>query len=471
MTTTLPVVAPPAARPNSAPGRSIGGTDPAGLSARAARESAAHESASQFEQQLDAAMQRRDDQQEARARHSSRRQGAPRPRDTPPHPVAHAAQMPASASVAEATPTLDRSAMSGEFRSSLSPDGAGDAVAGPTAGSTAAPPTVTEGGGGAEGAGASSAASSDALGIEGGQPAIGLDGADRGAATTAATDVAVGMAESAGTTSGAGDAPDIDPVRSGTDPAAAAPIAGAPASVGRAPVDPASLETIPGHTEADTEHSNQPTASTAGHPPAEGVGRTGALTAGQGDATSASTALGTMPSTASSPHAPPPTSASAVAVAVEPAPSPGVRGVELAELGERLGASLRRNVKFQSLSLQLHPEELGAVRVEARLVDGVTHLVISPESSTGGERLAGALRELRHDLARAGVDVGDLDLRHGTGDSSTGADRHRRDTAVLDVVPSGSSRQRTTHGVEGVSSVASSRSSSTPHGATVAVNL
>lgn len=95
-------------------------------------------------------------------------------------------------------------------------------------------------------------------------------------------------------------------------------------------------------------------------------------------------------------------------------PPPGLRAVELAELGDRLGATLRRGERVQTLSIQLHPAELGAIKVEARLVDGVTHVTFTPDSSAATERLASTLSDLRHQLTRAGVDVGDLDLSgHG----------------------------------------------------------
>ena len=168
----------------------------------------------------------------------------------------------------------------------------------------------------------------------------------------------------------------------------------------------------------------------------------------------------------SAPNAPAPTAAQAPGATLDTSVAPGARAVELADLGERLGASLRRNVRFQSLSMHLHPAELGALRIDAKLVDGVTHLVISPDSATGGERLAGALRELRHDLARAGVDVGDLDLRHGAdhGASASGRDRDARQGPTA-TGAHGTSRTDPT------ASNALSSTTTTPHGATLAVDL
>lgn len=114
-------------------------------------------------------------------------------------------------------------------------------------------------------------------------------------------------------------------------------------------------------------------------------------------------------------------------------PPPGLRAVELAELGDRLGATLRRGERVQTLSIQLHPAELGAIKVEARLVDGVTHVTFTPDSSAATERLASTLSDLRHQLTRAGVDVGDLDLSsHGREPTDRGPavprERHLVDT-------------------------------------------
>ncbi|MDQ2678156.1 MAG: flagellar hook-length control protein FliK, partial [Actinomycetota bacterium] len=121
--------------------------------------------------------------------------------------------------------------------------------------------------------------------------------------------------------------------------------------------------------------------------------------------------------------------ATPAAAADTPDPAPTSRGVELAELGARLGASLRRNERTQTLTIQLHPAELGAITVEARLVDGVTHLHLSADSSSTGDRLASSMAELRHQLARAGVDLGDLDLgdrrQHSADDTSAATDRSR----------------------------------------------
>jgi len=131
--------------------------------------------------------------------------------------------------------------------------------------------------------------------------------------------------------------------------------------------------------------------------------------------------------------APPTAPAAEARRATEPAPTVDLqRAVEISELGDRLGAALRRNTRFQSLSVQLHPAELGAVKVEARLVDGVTHIVFSPESGVGGERLAATLHELRQQMTRAGVQVGDLDVRQGN-QGGSGNDQGGRPDETADL--------------------------------------
>lgn len=84
---------------------------------------------------------------------------------------------------------------------------------------------------------------------------------------------------------------------------------------------------------------------------------------------------------------------------------------DMSKLGEGIASRLRSGEKVQSLTLELHPAELGGVRVDVRQIEGVTHLVLTPDRLTGGHRLAAAMADLRHDLDRAGVNLGDLQLR------------------------------------------------------------
>ncbi|MGB6059866.1 MAG: flagellar hook-length control protein FliK [Microthrixaceae bacterium] len=123
-------------------------------------------------------------------------------------------------------------------------------------------------------------------------------------------------------------------------------------------------------------------------------------------------------STASNQAAPAAANTAAPAV-VSTAPT---GGFDMSKLGEGIATRLRNGERVQSLSLELHPAELGAVRVDVRQIDGVTHLVLTPDRQAGGQRLAAAMADLRHDLERAGVDIGDLQLRQ---DPSGGGQDHR----------------------------------------------
>lgn len=111
--------------------------------------------------------------------------------------------------------------------------------------------------------------------------------------------------------------------------------------------------------------------------------------------------------------APTPAPAAAPSGRAEPLPGVAEQLVRTQELADSLRASFRRGDRSTSLSIQLHPAELGAVRIEAKLVDGVTHLVLRAESGSGFERLSSALDQLRNDLDGHGVDLGGLELQHG----------------------------------------------------------
>lgn len=119
---------------------------------------------------------------------------------------------------------------------------------------------------------------------------------------------------------------------------------------------------------------------------------------------------------------------------VSPQPAPGTApeaaavatqtGFDMSKLGEGIAGRIRNGDRVQTLSLQLHPAELGGVRIDVRQVEGVTHMVLTPDNPTGGQRLAAALADLRHDLDRAGVNIGDLQLRQDSAGSQQG---HSRD--------------------------------------------
>ena len=212
-----------------------------------------------------------------------------------------------------------------------------------------------------------------------------------------------------------------------------------------ASVAPASIEATT--TDADAVPAARPTGPSA---------TTAATVSGEADGTSsaqsvpnAATPPAVTPSAVQSVVTPPtqapvaapaPTTGPAAAAAE---PTAEQRGVELGDLGSRLGASLRRNEQTQTLTIQLHPAELGAITVEARLVDGVTHLHLAPESASTTERLASSMADLRHQLARAGVDLGDLDLgerRDRSAGDATSDPTRRRDDGTAPRAPGATER-------------------------------
>ncbi len=73
----------------------------------------------------------------------------------------------------------------------------------------------------------------------------------------------------------------------------------------------------------------------------------------------------------------------------------------------------------QTLTLMLHPADLGSVQVRAELRDGVVSLQLIGSTDVGREALRAALPDLRRDLMDAGVTTGSLEL--GAGSPDTGA--------------------------------------------------
>ncbi|UDY37185.1 flagellar hook-length control protein FliK [Dermatobacter hominis] len=112
------------------------------------------------------------------------------------------------------------------------------------------------------------------------------------------------------------------------------------------------------------------------------------------------TAPATRTAAGAPPSAPAPPAAAPVPVPVE-------------DLGRHLAARLHR-LDGSRLELQLHPAELGALSVEVHLEDGLTHLHIRAAHGAAVDRIDASLDELRADLRRAGVALGDLDV--GSGD-------------------------------------------------------
>jgi flagellar hook-length control protein FliK len=110
--------------------------------------------------------------------------------------------------------------------------------------------------------------------------------------------------------------------------------------------------------------------------------------------------------------------AGTAATPAAPTPSPPV---PLDDLGAHLAGRLRRLDGATRLELQLHPAELGAVSVEVRIEDGLTHLHLRAAHGGTVERIDASLAELRDDLRRSGVAVGDVGV--GAGDSGRSPER------------------------------------------------
>jgi|GEM_PF-7096351 len=197
---------------------------------------------------------------------------------------------------------------------------------------------------------------------------------------------------------------------------------------------------------------------------ADGAAPGGAPVGAAAISTPANAALATTPPT-TSPSATPPGAGSGEL-------PPGLRAFGLSELGDHLGATLRSSERLQTLSIQLHPAELGAIKVEARLVDGIIHLSVTPDSSSTADRLASTMSDLRHQLARAGVDLGGLGLFRNGPDRDSGhahRDEARRDQADRDRAADGPTGLRDRDGIP--MDPTSDPTSSPHHGGLVAIDL
>jgi flagellar hook-length control protein FliK len=101
--------------------------------------------------------------------------------------------------------------------------------------------------------------------------------------------------------------------------------------------------------------------------------------------------------------------------------------LRVADLVDAARATLRRG-EPGSLRVELHPAELGGVRVEVRLDGGSVRVDLRPETAIGAERLSTQLAELRRGLERVGVPLERVELHQATDDAagrSTGGGRGR----------------------------------------------
>lgn len=122
------------------------------------------------------------------------------------------------------------------------------------------------------------------------------------------------------------------------------------------------------------------------------------------------------------------------------------------QIAEALRDVRRMSDGSHRLSLQLHPEELGAVQLEVAVRDGQLHLRAVAETDSTRRLLAASIPELREQLTDAGVTAGSLEV------GAESADDHRRaDTEAGDRPAPGSSPTTPTDHASDPASPASDR--------------
>jgi flagellar hook-length control protein FliK len=107
----------------------------------------------------------------------------------------------------------------------------------------------------------------------------------------------------------------------------------------------------------------------------------------------------------------------------------GERLLQMQELVDAAQATLRHR-GAERLVVELHPAELGAVTIDLRLDGQSVNVSMRATNSAAVERLLAELAQLRQDLAAAGVDVGDVDVRTGTQGRSPDRDDTARPTGA-----------------------------------------
>jgi flagellar hook-length control protein FliK len=100
-------------------------------------------------------------------------------------------------------------------------------------------------------------------------------------------------------------------------------------------------------------------------------------------------------------------------------PSPTPDATPTQQVAEALREVRRLADGSHRLSLQLHPEELGAVHLEVALRDGRLHVRAVAETEAARSALERNLPELRSDLRDAGIRAGSLEV----GPDASGRDR------------------------------------------------
>jgi flagellar hook-length control protein FliK len=118
--------------------------------------------------------------------------------------------------------------------------------------------------------------------------------------------------------------------------------------------------------------------------------------------------------------------AAAPAAPAQPAP-PSPPSPPAAQVAQLLGPVLSGPDGTYSVSLQLYPEELGAVQVEVLLRGGEIRLAMHAPTEAAQAALRAALPDLRADLAAAGLSATSLSVDDGrSGQSSPDRSPDRR---------------------------------------------
>lgn len=158
--------------------------------------------------------------------------------------------------------------------------------------------------------------------------------------------------------------------------------------------------------------------TTAGTPAATGPDPAAAVTATPAATVAAPTTPAAGAEATTAPAAP-----------AAPAPFDPAEASPATQVAEALRDVRRLSDGTHRLSLQLHPEDLGAVQLEIALREGRLHLRAVAQTEAGRSALQSSIPELRSELLDAGVDAGSLEVGGETADGSTHAETSRDGTA------------------------------------------
>jgi flagellar hook-length control protein FliK len=133
-------------------------------------------------------------------------------------------------------------------------------------------------------------------------------------------------------------------------------------------------------------------------------------------------------------HLAPPAAMPLDRVAVVDAPPPveppaAAAGPPHAQVVAHVSPVLRRPDGTYQVSVRLHPDDLGGVRVDVHLRDGEVSLQLQADTRAGHEALRQSLPQLRHALEATGVTTGSLDLGDWSGGQQSRPDASGRHSA------------------------------------------